>query len=111
MTDPVTFQRRVIADPDGFVNPGNNEVEIDIFCENPLIIGECTTFVKDIKKVEKFCKVKEFVHKEFVDNLHKIEPIAYLFTYGIDEKIQENVVSLCNHNNITLVYGKKKEQV
>jgi len=37
---------KTFRDPEGRVNPSNKEIEVDIFCQCPLIIGECTSYVK-----------------------------------------------------------------
>ena len=42
------FKSIVLPDPNGEVNPVNKEVEIDLFCLKPLLIGDCIDLNKFI---------------------------------------------------------------
>ena len=91
------------ADPEGVVNPINKEVEVDIFCSSPLIVGECTTYLDsdELEKVHRFIKTIAFIEK-----LHNEKPHSYFFTYGIHEDIRHTAQSLLMDANITLVCGE-----
>ena len=93
----------VFADPDGEVNSENKEIEIDLFCVKPLVIAECTTYVlpNKVAKVRRFVKTKEFIHKKYGE-----EPIAYFFTYGLEEEVREEVTKLLKDAHINLVCGQ-----
>jgi hypothetical protein len=56
---------KVFKDPNGDINPVNKEVKLDLFCDEPLIIGECTSVCNTLAKVESFVKKKSFVQKHF----------------------------------------------
>ncbi len=63
----------------------SNEFELDIYCENPLIIGECTTFLYSDKfdKVKKLTRVREYFGKpECI--------LFFFFAYEIDSDIEES---------------------
>ena len=50
-------------DPEGEVFPETKVVEIDGISENPPVIAEITTVLRNKRKVEKFLKKKAFVEK------------------------------------------------
>ena len=82
------------------MNPQNKEIEIDIYCIDPLVIAECTSFLKEneLEKVRRFVKTKDFVH-ELVGR----EPKSYFFCYSIADSILKQVVDLLADANIDLI--------
>ena len=85
------------------VNKKTEVFEVDVFSEDPLLLCECTTFLKadEISKVEKLLKIKSYF-----ENQTKQVKYIYFITYGIDEKIRENVEKFCNDNEIYLIIKK-----
>ena len=87
------------VDIDRIVNPNMAEFELDIFCDNPLLVAECTTYLtsNEFDKVNKLLRVRQF----FKNN----ECLLYFITYDIDEEIKNEVDAFCLNNNIKLVYN------
>jgi hypothetical protein len=59
----VELKRTRMKDPDGEVFAATKEVEIDGISDDPPVIAEITTVLRDMDKVEKFLKKKAFVEK------------------------------------------------
>ena len=87
-------------DPNNIVNQKSKEFELDIYCENPLIIGECTTFLysDEFDKVKKLTRVREYFGKP--------ECLLFYFAYEISPDIEESVKEFCEKENIKLVVSK-----
>jgi hypothetical protein len=49
------------------VNEKSTEIEINIFCDNPFLIGEATTFLRhtEMDKVAKLLRVHDFLGRQF----------------------------------------------
>ena len=98
----------VLPDPNGEVNPTNKEVEIDLFCLKPLLIGECTTFLQadtGIAKIERFIRTKNFVHR-----IYHEEPKSYFFTYQISPEIENEVKALLKSAEIKLITSSAEHE-
>jgi hypothetical protein len=97
--DEIEVGKRFV-DRSGYVNPHSKNFEVDIFCKNPLVVAEVTTFVKDseISKIHRLTRVVKFLEKK-----HKMRPKAYLFTLGIDNDIRSEVTQVCHNAGVTIV--------
>lgn len=60
----VVLKKDKIPDKKGVVFPETKEIEIDGFSENPPVIVEITSILREKAKVETFLKKKAFVEKE-----------------------------------------------
>jgi hypothetical protein len=87
-------------DPSNSVNKVQKEFEIDLFCSDPLIMAECTTFLRknELPKLQKFIGACHYVEK-----WHGTKPTAMFFVFGMNESIRSDVEALCQKNNIQLV--------
>ena len=58
---------KVFEDPEGLINPGNKQFDVDIFCEKPLVIVECTSHVvaDELKKIRKFPHIVRYLEKKY----------------------------------------------
>lgn len=94
---------KIFKDSGNTVNERTKVFEVDIYSEDPLLICECTTFLKadEISKVEKLLKIKNYF-----ENQTKQVKYIYFVTYDIDEKIKEKVEKFCNDNEICLIIKK-----
>lgn len=71
------------------------EYEVDVFCFDPLVVLECTSYVKETPKIQKLVEVQNLLKSE--------QNRAYLVTYEIEPKIKKEVLKIANDNNITLI--------
>ena len=91
---------KVFEDPEGLINPGSKQFDVDIFCENPLVIAECTShLVADkIEKVRKFPHIVRYLEKKY-NGTSK----AFFFTMGIDDAIESEAKKILKENGIKLI--------
>ena len=77
---------------------------MEIYNENPLIIGECTTYLEsdELKKVEKLVAMKEYFRKNGTINEDEDHHL-YFITFDIDESIKKEVNSFCTKTNIKII--------
>ncbi len=47
------------------VHPDSTYVEVDLFCENPLVVVEVTGILKDLKKIEIFKRKVQFLREKY----------------------------------------------
>lgn len=66
-----------------------------------MTIAECTTYLnKDDKdKVLKLIRIKQFFQNQFNES----DINLFFITYDIDSEIKEEIIEICNYNNIQLV--------
>ncbi len=87
--------RRRFPDPEMIT--GHSLVEIDIFCEDPLIAVEVTGEIGSIEKVDKFIdKLK------FLETKYKKKPKGIIITYEIKPGIINPVHALIEKHDIYL---------
>jgi len=89
-------------DPFGFVHKDKATlVEIDIFCQKPLIVVECKGLLSGDKGIE---QLHTFIRKKhFVETLYEEEARGYLFSYTVDNDILQQVTGICESNGIRIV--------
>ncbi len=63
-TTGVELKKTRLKDPKGLVFPSTREVEIDGLSDDPPVIVEITTILRDREKVEKFLAKKAFIEKQ-----------------------------------------------
>ena len=87
--------RKIFDDPEEI--SGSKKAEFDIFSEEPLVAVEVTSYVEELKKINKFIKKIKFLKEKF-----KKEPLSILITYGFEKNIEEDALTLLKANNIKL---------
>ncbi|RMF44417.1 MAG: hypothetical protein D6751_09060 [Deltaproteobacteria bacterium] len=75
---------------------GTEEIEIDIFSEDPLYVVEITNYIDDIKKLIKLKKKSEFIREKFG------EPKVIIITNGFTEEVVEEAKDICKANNFEI---------
>ncbi|MEM2848858.1 MAG: hypothetical protein QXI36_01110 [Candidatus Bathyarchaeia archaeon] len=75
--------------------------EINIFFENPLIIGEVTSSVESIKELEKLLKRAELAREKYGR-----EPVKYLIALTASASIADEIKERAKINNVELILGK-----
>ena len=82
----------------GFINGE----EINIFCEDPPIVGEVTAYAESKEEVEKlFRKVKLFKEK------YGVEPKKFLIILSVSKKVYREIKKISMKNGIELIVGKR----
>ncbi|MEM3545562.1 MAG: hypothetical protein QXU47_06295 [Candidatus Bathyarchaeia archaeon] len=75
--------------------------EINIFFENPLIIGEVTSSVESIEELEKLLKRAELAREKYGR-----EPMKYLIALTASASIADEIKVRAKINNVELILGK-----
>ena len=78
------------------------EIEINIFNEDPLIIGEVTSIIEDIKEVDKVIERIRAVEKVYGNK----PEYTFLIAPTIWNKVFKEVTRKIEENNIELIYGR-----
>ncbi len=94
----VAIKKRHLFDKNYTVFPNSKDVEVDLFNEEPLVIGEVTAIVRSIDKVTVFLKKIKFIEKE----LEREAEYKIFITYAIDPEIREEAVRLLKEGGVTL---------
>jgi outer membrane murein-binding lipoprotein Lpp len=82
----------------GFINGE----EINIFCEDPPIVGEVTAYAGSKEEVEKLLrKVKLFKEK------YGVEPKKFLIILSVSKKVYREIKKISMENGIELIVGKR----
>jgi|SRR5271157_17812 len=63
---PFVDGERHFSDPNQEVNPGTSDIEVDLFCPDPAVIGEVTYKVSTIDKLDRFVRKAEFLEQEII---------------------------------------------
>ncbi len=76
--------------------------EIDVFCDDPLIVGEVTSYADSIDEVYKLIKKSELIRERF-----KKEPRLILIITNIKKEVYEDIVREAEANGIEVIAGKR----
>ncbi len=87
------------ADTDYEVFPDSQDVEVDLFNENPFVIGEVTAIVRSIDKVTTFLRKIKFLEKQF----GRKADYKLFITYMVSPEIRDEVKRLLQENGVTLI--------
>ncbi len=82
----------------GEVNPENEEFEIDILLEEPLIIVEVTTMVYSLVKVQYFLNKIKFLEKHY-----QKEAKGYFLAYNFEESIASEARKLLKEAKVRVI--------
>jgi predicted nucleic acid-binding Zn-ribbon protein len=77
---------------------GTTDVQIDIFCEDPLIAVEVTSYVDTLEKLTKFNKKLDFLQEKF-----KTKPLGVVITYEIHSDISNDAKELLKAKGVKLI--------
>ena len=94
----IRVQKRHFYDKDYSVFPDSNDVEIDLFNEDPLVIGEVTAIVRSITKVTVFLRKLKFLEDLFE---RKAEYKVFI-TYLVEPEIREEIERLLKKHGVQL---------
>jgi hypothetical protein len=88
----------------------NKIVEIDIFNEDPLIVGEVTTYLDTVEQakeeINKILYDKEVVERKFK---RKVE-MKILAVANVPSNVLEELKKLTKDNEITFIFGRELVQ-
>lgn len=75
-------------------------VEIDLFCLDPPLIVECTSFIDrdELPKIERFAAVRRALSSR-----HRVELRGYVAALAVHQRIQRRVVDACRHHDLVLI--------
>ena len=97
------LQREGILPPDSYLNATKiNGVEINLFYENPLIVGEVTSYAESVEEVNKLLMRAELVKKKYKKELQ-----LYLIILSAPKNVAGEIRRLAREKNINLVIGKE----
>ena len=100
----IRLERKIFIDEEYVVNDATKNVEIDIFNEDPLVIGEVTSVVKNLSKVTKFIRKVKFLSSKFG------EPVSVIFiTYGFKPDIRDDALRVLQNNNVKTFTLRQRE--
>jgi hypothetical protein len=87
-------------DPDHFVHEASSEIEIDGYSENPPVLVEITSILREKSKIEKFIR-----KKQFLDRLKNANFRGFFVAGGcdLDQDTKAELIVLLRHNNSELV--------
>lgn len=77
----------------------HREFEIDVISFDPLVVLECTGFVKELTKIQNLVTVKTILSQQ----MNKEVKFAFLVTYGIKDNIKEKCLKIGEQNNIIIL--------
>jgi len=93
----IKIQKKNFYDENYEVFSDSKDIQIDLFNESPLVIGEVTAIVQSVKKVNDFIKKVKFLTDRFGEAKHVI-----FITYGIKPDLLDEVTRICEKNGIKL---------
>ena len=98
--------RRRFPDPEHKVHKDQKFFEVDFFLEELLIISESTLTYNKRGKVEKFAAKCKELETRFGTSAKK-----YFFAMDVQSKeLEEELKSICERENINLVFGKLSKE-
>jgi hypothetical protein len=100
----MSIKKKTFVDENFEVFPDSTDVELDIYCENPFVIGEVTAIVKNISKVTLFLRKVEFLKK-----LKKKEPQLFFVTYGFRPEFRDKALELLNDANVKVYTLRQRD--
>ncbi|MDW8004134.1 MAG: hypothetical protein RMI04_04915 [Thermofilaceae archaeon] len=101
------FSKETVVEVDVKLKHLGSTVEVDLFCENPLLVGEVTTYVGDVRQAEE--EVKKLLEKvKFVEKMY--ERTVELKVLGVANATQEALNALkeaSRKEDILLILGRE----
>lgn len=93
------LEKRHFEDPEMVVHKDSTDVEVDLFSEEPLIIGETTGSIRKLRKVNQFIRKIQFLEQR----LNKKATLKVLITYRIREDIQQKAQAKLEKAGVLLI--------
>jgi len=88
----------------------NKTIEIDVFNEDPLVVGEVTTYLENVEKarkeVNKVLEDEDITEKKF----NRKVDIKILAVANAPFNVLEELKKLTKENNIMFIFGKELVQ-
>ena len=78
--------------------------EINLFCDDPLIVGEVTSFAESVEEVRKLLKKAELVERKYGK-----KPRLFLVVLAANRDVAREIRALAREHNIDLMLGKVVE--
>ena len=75
------------------------EYEVDVISFDPLVILECTGFVKNTAKIKNLVDLIQILS----DEQKKTPKYVFLVTYGFEKDIEEQCLQIAKNNNIIII--------
>jgi hypothetical protein len=97
------IKKRSFYDENFQVFSDSNDVEIDVYHEDPLVIGEITAITKTIDKATLFLRKVEFIKKS-----NKKNPQIFFITYGFFPKIRDQALKLLEDAGVKVYTLRQK---
>jgi hypothetical protein len=87
----------MVPDPERTVHSNASMVELDLFCKDPLVLVEATTFLgtKEFNRLQKGARLGALIEKCEAKN-----PEMLFCTFGVHPRISNKIVRFCSENNI-----------
>ena len=101
----IKIQKKSFYDERYEVFPDSKEVEIDLFNEDPLVVGEVTAVVRNIDKVTTFIRKVKFIENKFGPAKYKL-----FITYAIHPEILDEAIKLLEEENIKVIILRRKKR-
>ncbi len=101
----IDIKKKTFFDQQYEVFPNSKDVEIDLFNEEPLVIGEVTAIVKRIDKITTFLRKVAFIEKRFGKADHKL-----FITYVIESTIREEALELLEEAGIDIIILRDRKK-
>ena len=101
----IKIQKKSFYDERYEVFPDSKEVEIDLFNEDPLVVGEVTAVVRNIDKVTTFIRKVKFIETKFGPAKYKL-----FITYAIRPEILDEAIKLLEEENIKVIILRRKKR-
>ena len=95
----IEVRKRTFFDPEHMVFPDSTDVEVDLFNEDPLVVGEVTAIVRTIDKVTTFLRKVKFIES----NMRRKADYKLFITYMIVPEIREEAKRLLEGAGVTVI--------
>ncbi len=102
----IKIQKRTFYDENYEVFPDSKDVEIDLFNEKPLVVGEVTAIVRKIEKITTFLRKVAFIEKRYGKAKYKV-----FITYGVLPEIRDEAIKLLEDANIDVIILRKGKKL
>lgn len=93
------LERRSFVDHKMTVHKNSTDVEVDLFSEEPLIIGEVTGAIIEREKIEQFIRKIQFLEAKF----KKEATLKIVVTYRIHSRLSKEIRELLKKEGIELI--------
>ena len=102
----IEIKKKTFYDPDYEVFTHSKNVEVDLFNEDPLVIGEVTAIVREIDKINTFLRKVRFLEKRFGPAKYKL-----FITYAVLPEIRDEAITLLEKANIDIIILRKGREM